>query len=565
MSARVQELFSSKIRKVVLAHEGGVDLRVIASQVGVSPPTVAKWLTEEGYKHKRRGRVPLAMKARVRDLHLRGWEPARISQLLRLTPEQVASWSDPRENPILGGEKDPLKVKGQRRRKRDKTEGRKRGRPKRKKPSGKRGGPWPPARHRCRKHWTAPEEAYVLQLMETGIRPLVIYRRMRASKSRQLKIWRKFGNEGPPPNFPEPKEPPTGPVGPGLPPAEYKERRAKARALERSADEQLLVLEEAAVARQQRIAELEAQAVEEERKITLLEIEQKNLLTERKEKAKRLAAARAILEKKGMLPPPKKRRVLPGSFEAEELGLKPGAVVEPGKPGRPAMPKAKGFGQYADNGRYFAVSKEWADLEDASTDELALFADFLRLKKFPAKVESSGDQPKAYFDSTWPKPVEARWTKAVDGGLALVEKYRARKKKLASKKMFSKGIAKYLAKGFDAYANSDLSAAQKSTAREELLDEWARLKKIDRLILIFGMGVSERDGTPTSKGIERGRAAKILLEREATTVAKKLTERQQVTRKRRALQGAEENEVAAILAGGREALALPEGDDEDEV
>ena len=563
MSARVQELFSAKIRKVVLAYEGDVEVKAIARDVGVSPPTVAKWLTEEGYKHKRKGRVPLAMKARVRDLHLRGWEPERISRLLRLSPEQVAAWSDPKQNPILGGEKDPLKVKGERRRKRDKTGGRKGGRTKRKKPSGKRGGPWPPARHLCRKHWTAPEEAYVLQLMESGIRPLVIYRRMRASKSRQMKIWRKFGNEGTPPNFPEPKEPPTGPKGPQLPPAEYKERRDKARALERSADEQLLALEEAAVARQQRIADLEAQAIEEERKIKLLEIEQKQLLTERQEKAKRLAAARAILEKKGMVPPPKKRRVLPESFEAEELGLKPGAVAEPGRPGRPAMPKPKGFGQYADNGLYFPVSKEWADLEDAASDELALFADYLRLKKFPAKVESAGDQPKAYFDSTWPKAVETRWTKAVDGGLALVEKYRARKKKLSSKKMFSKGIAKYLAKGFDAYANADLSEAQKTAAREELMDAWARLKKIDRLILIFGMGVSGQDGTPTSKGIERGRAAKILLEREATSAAKKLAERQQVTRKRQAVRSAEEDEVAAILAGGKETLALPEGDDED--
>ena len=556
MSERVQELFDSRIRKVVLAYERGTDLKAIAGRVGVSPPTVSKWLTQEGYKRKKKGRVPLAMKARVRDLHLRGWSPERISGLLGLSAGQVASWSDPQANPILGGEKDPLKVKGQRGRKKDKTRGRKRGRPR--KPTSKKAEKWPPDRHKCRKHWTPTEESYVLQLMEAGVKPIKIYRRMRASRKRQLKIWRKYGNEGPPPNFPEaPKGPRPG--GPILPPAEAKKRRAEAESLEAAADERLLALEEAAAARQQRIAELEAQAVEEERQIKLLEAEQKKLIAQRKDKATRLAQARAALERRE-LPPGERRRVLPGSFEERELGMTPGELVEPRRPGRPALPKPKHLGEYADNGRYFVVSKEWADLDDATPDELALFADYLTLKKFPARVEARGDQPKAYFESTWPKKVEDRWTRTVENGLTLLEKYRARKKQLKSKKMFSKGIANYLAKAYDAYASPKTTAAQKVIAKEELLDDWARLKKVDRMILIFAMGVADASGAPTSKGIERGRAAKILLQREAEAAAKKLAAKQTATRKREALRSAEDAEVSDILSSGR--LALGEGDEE---
>ena len=533
-------------------------MKSIARQVGVSPPTVSKWLTEEGYKRKKKGRVPLAMKARVMDLHRRGWDRSRIASLLCLSGDQVEEWSSPQKNPILGGEKDPLKVKGQRGRKKDKVQGRKRGRPK--KVQAKKGEKWPPPKHKCRKHWTPVEESYVLQLMENGIKPGAIYRRMRASRKRQIKIWRKNGGTGLPPNFPPPKERPPGPPGPALPPAEAAKRREEARALEASADEQLRQLEEAAIARQQRIAELEAEAAEEERKIRLLEAEQRKLLAERKEKAKRLEQARAILEKRGEVRPPKKRRVVAGSYEADVLGLKPGTLVDPGKPGRPALPKPAHLGEYADNGRYFVVSKDWADLEDASPDELALFADYLTSKKLPARVERSGDQPQAYFESTWPKKVEDKWTKAVDGGLALLEKYRARKEQLKSKKMFSKGIANYLAKAFSAYADPSVPESQKRELKEELLDTWARLKKIDRLILIFGMGVADSSGAPTSKGIERGRAAKILLEKEARAAAKKLAERKEAQEKRKALRSAEQDEVSDILSSGR--LALGEGDED---
>lgn len=551
MSDRVQDLFHTKIRKVVLDHERGVDLKAIAERVGVSPPTVAKWLNQEGYKRKGAGRVPLAMKARVRDLHLRGWDDSHISRLLGLRRDQVAEWSRPLENPILGGERDPLKVRGERRRKKDKAKPRKRGRPK--KPEGAE--VWPPARHRCRKHWTAPEKAFVLQLIENGITPLAIYRRTRASRSRQLKIWRSFGNEGPPPNFPPPKD--GAPIAAQMRSAAAKKPSAAALAAEDRDAAQIEALEQASKGRQARIAELEALVEDERRQIEELEADRQRLQTARKEQALRLAQARAAAKKLKPAPPAAgRRKVLPESYESEVLGLKPGTFVEPKAAGRPAAPALV---SYADNGRTFAVSQDWTDLEDATPDELVLFAQFLSNKGFPAKVEKSGDQPASYLESKMPKKVEDKWTSVVDGGLNLLEKYSKRKRELQAKKMYSKGIATYLANAYDAYANPKISKMGKELAQEDLEDNWARLKKMDRLILTFAMKVSKPDGTPTSLGVERGRAAKIRLQKDAETKTKRLSESWAEAAKPTVRQ-VEKDEVESMLSAGR--LALEEGDED---
>src|SRR3990172_12689376 len=116
MSDKVQGLFNAKIRKVVLAYESGVNMKAIAQQVGVSAPTVAKWLTGEGYRRKGSGRIPLAMKSRGGDLQARGWGADAISKLLGLSVKNVDSLSGPHKNPVFGREKDPLKIKGQKKR-----------------------------------------------------------------------------------------------------------------------------------------------------------------------------------------------------------------------------------------------------------------------------------------------------------------------------------------------------------------------------------------------------------------------------------------------------------------
>jgi len=160
------------------------------------------------------------MKARVRELHTRGWGDAEISRLLVLGMDQVKELSKPKKNPILSG-KDPLKVKGQKKKKK-KT--------KKKKKKVEEGDKWPPDKHKCRKHWTENEKAYVLQLITKKVAPFAIYKRMRASKSRQRRIWRESGGKGDPPNFPPPKGPFIVPGEPGAPAPAVAPTKAQERA-----------------------------------------------------------------------------------------------------------------------------------------------------------------------------------------------------------------------------------------------------------------------------------------------------------------------------------------------
>jgi len=531
MSNRVQELFDANIRKVVKSYERGEDISSIASKIGVSPPTISKWLNKEGYKRKKKGRVPIAMKARVRDLHLRGWDDNKISSFLDLRPDQVSEWASPIGNPILGGEKDPLKVKGLKSVKKDK---------KLKKKSAKKEKEekWPPPKHRCRKHWKPIEKAYVLELMENGVRPGAIYKRMRASKGRQTKIWHDSGGKGRPPNFPPPRDagpPPTGP-------APVRGRRSEVAALEAASDAKIATLEAAASARQERIRALEAQAEEEKRKIKRLELEQKMLLAERMEKDKNLAIAQKAMESRGSKKPVK-RRVLPGSYEKEVLGLKEGSIIDQGKPGRPSLGIPDNLGEYADNGEFFTVSNDWADLEDATRDELEAFALTLSSKGFPAKV-SRGDQPKAFFDESWPKSIEDKWIRAVDSSFEFLEKYKARKDVIAEKRSPPKGISEYLASAHDAYGGG-LSGDQAEYARDDMLDNWARLSKVDRYILVLNMGMANKDGEPTSKGIEAGRSAKMHLRKISKSAEPVISDRAR-----------RKSEVDAILGTRRPAKKL---------
>lgn len=554
MSSRVQELFDANIKRVVSAYEKEVDIKIIAQKIGVSPPTITKWLVQEGYKRKKKGRIPIAMKSRVQELDRRGWDHPRIASLLNLSLSQIEEFSKPLKNPILGGEKDPLKVKDKKLKKKEKTKSRKGTKETR---SKKKDEKWPPERHKCNKHWKPIEKSYVLELIEKRVKPLTIYKKTRASRSRQIKIWREGGGEGLPPNFGPPKA--TKSTSPSAA-REISKRREEMAIVHKDADEKLKKLEELASHRHQRIAELEAQIIEEERKIKQLEYEQKRLVLERREKSERLSQARAAIEQRRPAAV-ERARVLPGSYESEVLGLEPGTIIEPGKPGRPALPKPAHLGEYADNGKYFVVSKDWADLSDASKDELKFFAYHLTAKGFPSKVETKGDQPKAYFESSWPKSVENKWLSAVESGLSILDRYKERKQELKSKKMFSAAIARYLAKAYTAYADPSVSEEQKEIEKEELLDIWARIKKIERFIMIFEMEVANNDGSPTKKGIDLGMAAKAHLKKASREVSEKLLEEQEASRRKKALREAEQEEIENILSMGR--LALTTGEDEE--
>ena len=555
MSERVQELQSNRIGKVVRAYERGMPLSTIATKVGVSPPTIAKWLTQEGYKHKNKGRIPLAMKARVRDLHLRGWSDAEISRLLNLGMDRVQEFSSPIENPILGGEKDPLKVKGQKPKRRKKKKTKKRSGSKKK---DKEKPDWPPPRHKCRKHWNENEKAYVLELIGKGISPGAIYKRMRASRKRQVRIWREAGNEGLPPNFP----PPRGEFEPqeGAKPMKESKRGAELRA---AGEEQIAALEAAAEERKARIRQLEAEAAADEKRI-------KELSREAQAQARRLESAEAAMAKRRGLPAPKptRRRVEAGSYEHEVLGLPVGSLAEPKQLGRPRTKKQTH--EYADNGRYFTVSRDWADLSDAKKDELTMFAAYLTSKRFPARATKKGDQPKAYFEGQMPKKIEDRWVKTVDTGLDLLEKYRAKKMALRKNKMFSKRIAFWLESVYDGWRNPSLNSSQKASARNLAGERWAKLSKLEKLVMIYDMEYAEKGGMPTTLGIDRSQAAKILAEKAGRRASRKLIQRN-IESKQKAVQAAatapelpaaDEDDISSMLAQAQNKFALPEGEDD---
>lgn len=562
MSERVRELKAAKLKKVVRAYEKGADVKSIAGQVGVSPPTVAKWLTNEGYKRKKKGRIPLAMKARVKDLHQRNWTDDQISGFLKLSVDQVRSFYGPQQNPgPMGGEKDPLKVKGGRKPKQLKAKSRKRGRPR--KEEKPKGATWPPPRHKCRKHWTPVEESYVMQLMEKKVAPAVIYKRMRASRARQRRIWKKYGGKGNPPNFPPPKGPYTPPPSPPTT-AEAKKRRAEALALEQESLTKLKQLEIEAAERQRKIAELEAQAEADKLKLKEAARVQRKAIREAEDELAKAKAAKKITKRLRELPE-QRARVMPGSYEAEVEGRKVGSLLEPKKRGRKALP-AVGLGRYADNGRYFTVSTRWPQLKKASPDEIALYASHLDAKGFPARATRNGELPSGYLQEKWPDKVDARWERVNGEALDIVKKLRARKLQLKKKKQPSPAVMRYLSAVYDAYRSpglKKLNQKQRNELREEVIEQFARANKIDRRIMIYSMGVAKPDGSPTPNGIDRSFSARAMMEKASRRAAGRLSQEKKIA--------AEQGRAAKKLEQekGKEAIrralaAAPTEDDEED-
>jgi hypothetical protein len=557
-------LKAAKLKKVVRAYEMGTDVKTIAGQVGVSPPTVAKWLTNEGYKRKKKGRIPLAMKARVNDLHQRNWTDDQIAGFLKLSVEQVRSFYGPRENPgPLGGEKDPLKIQGGRKRKQLKAKGKKRGRPR--KEEKPKGATWPPPRHKCRKHWTPVEESYVMQLMEKKVAPAVIYKRMRASRARQRRIWKKYGGKGNPPNFPPPKGPYTPPPSPPTT-AEAKKRRAEALALEQESLTQLKQLEIEAAERQRKIAELEAQAEADKLKLKEAAKIQRKAIREARDELEKAKAAKKITKRLRELPEPRKR-VLPGSYEAEVEGRKVGSLIKPKKRGRKALP-AVGLGRYADNGRYFTVSTRWPQLKKASADEVALYAAHLDSKGFPARATRSGDLPQGYIQERWPDKIDARWEKVNGEALTLVKRLRERKLQIKKKKQPSPAVLRYLSAVYDAYRSPNLkklNKKQREALREEVIEQFARAKKIDRRIMIYSMGIAKPDGSPTPKGIDRSFSARAMVEKASRRAASRLSEEKKIAAKQgKAAKQLEQERIQDIRRKALEAAPTEDEEDDDD-
>lgn len=164
----------------------------IAKDIGVSPATMLKWLIQEGYKYKTKGRYPRAMQKRAKQMLDREWEIEDVADLLKVEKKLVATWyarplpeprKKPKENPaprrhqlsyrarqLIGDDRVP--------------------------------------RHRRGKRWEPKQKQYVTRLIRDRFSVIEIYRIMGASKARQSKIWKEIvGRRKTPPNFPTEKGP----------------------------------------------------------------------------------------------------------------------------------------------------------------------------------------------------------------------------------------------------------------------------------------------------------------------------------------------------------------------
>ncbi len=506
MSDKVKEIREQSLQRVIRSYENGESINRIAAKTGVSGPTISKWIKQEGYRKTSKGRYPTAMKYRARDLHQKKWEREDIIKLLRVPDKRLEVWLAPEKNPsILGGEKDPLKIKSGPPKRSKKIRERKRFLSK-KDWSGKI-----PKSHRCRKKWNNEEEnKYIFKLIESKISIADIYRHMRASKKIQLKIWKMYGGKGRPPNFPPEQPPPCYPDGTRIPEETKKEKQLK----------KLKTIAESEASRLQK----EYDQIKEQNLALKLAIEK-----EKEESESRRKALEAWSKRRTMPPPtappisPRARRVVPGSYEQVALGLPEGTKVKEPRVARPK--RERDIIEWADNRQYFTISNDWADLSDAPEDELDLFADFLTKEGFPARVEASGDQPEAFYKERWPKGIERKWIRATERATDFLEAYSKRKRDLV-KENFAPSIASnimnYLSNAYDAYRNQQLSDAQKEQAKSNMIQAWEACGPIDQAILHFFMKNAELSGAPTKKGVERGLAAKRVMSEDSARLAKRL-------------------------------------------
>lgn len=179
---RTREVYDKHFEDIVREFEGGAEETDIAARYGVSGPTIGRWLTKAGYKHRGRGRYPIAMKQRAADLHSRGWSMDAISDLLKVDRDFVDEWIREAPKP----EKNPRK------------------RPAKQKISARAqelidNPPW--ERHKRGRRWTEEQKKNVLDLMVRKFTPLEVFWIAGASRARQRMIWQEFGGKGHPPNL----------------------------------------------------------------------------------------------------------------------------------------------------------------------------------------------------------------------------------------------------------------------------------------------------------------------------------------------------------------------------
>jgi len=186
-NTRAQQIKREHWPEIERAYLAGAPYTKIANELSVSPITVAKWLREEGLRHKgKRGRYPSAMHGKTRELYRRGWTIEELSDRLDVPEDRIEAWlkTKPKKD-TRRREKNPAPKNSQLSRRAQRLLAEERGR-----------------RHKPRTEWTEEQERYVIGLIKKKLTVLEVYRVAGASKARQSKIWRKYGNKGPPPNFP---------------------------------------------------------------------------------------------------------------------------------------------------------------------------------------------------------------------------------------------------------------------------------------------------------------------------------------------------------------------------
>jgi len=158
---RTGAIYEAHMDDIARDFEGGAELREIAIRYGVSPPTITNWLIAAGYKHRRKGRYPQAMKDRAGDLYNRGWEPMAIANLLKTKLGYVYNWIG--EDAPAGSTTIPVSP------------------------------PMEPAsrRHVTGRRWTEEQKDEVVRLLASGVFSVdQIYRLTNASRVRQQRIWK---------------------------------------------------------------------------------------------------------------------------------------------------------------------------------------------------------------------------------------------------------------------------------------------------------------------------------------------------------------------------------------
>lgn len=158
---RTKVIFDDHMDDIARDFEGGAELREIATKYDVSPPTITNWLIAAGYKHRKKGRYPKAMKERANDLAARGWDPIAIANLFQTKLDYVEEWIGMAPRPRGRAQRQAAPME-----------------------TGYR-------RHVTGRRWTSDQKDEVMRLLQAGVFTVdQIYRLTNASRVRQQRIWR---------------------------------------------------------------------------------------------------------------------------------------------------------------------------------------------------------------------------------------------------------------------------------------------------------------------------------------------------------------------------------------